>query len=1043
MFRKMSLATLAIGISSLSVYANQLPDEINYGPYLNVYEQINSERGATENSLNDQRTIRANLLQAIDDQLNYIRNLELQIDQDNQRIGFINAEVPRLQDRKRGIDREISVTDRNIRTLNQEIDGLNRDIEIREDRLRNINREINRLDRDKKNQITKVNNLNSALSKLNNEIANLEKTITENRKKVQNLNTQIQNFNSTLDAKKSQLATAKTQKQNLVKKKNNLTKEAQDLVAKNKTLQDELKVEQQKLKDLRQQGAAQDVIQAQVKVVQGIRQNIRKNNQRVRVIATEKTNVQNQITAKNTQIANLEKYIANAPQELQKLKDQKKALQDANRRLDSQVAAKKRLVPGKTKQLEDERKILADINSEIDRRVRRSERVAANLSELKVKRRSVAQTLSDHQRRFDNLVSQSNDLANSIDSYLNEIPGLEGRIAQSRVTISRTNAQISTDRASERETYRNIKRLENELRVLTDRTNNAYAEYESRENLYNSYLKEAKTIGQSQIAPASNLATNKGSEMANIDGEKYGMDVSTKFGLAQAKAIGLIRGELKGYQDGYNDGYASDASIDAGTIAGQENGKAQAYAYVRRVFKPQYFENHLMALISTSNQKRDDYVSVSMSATEKSNEKEMQVLEVYSEVAQNIEDLSMGEIDASRRLSTGLDSSIETALRESNSVVSLKADLIKPQSVYSAPSAIPYTNVDCSSVYKDVADYIAACEASFKSSFKSKYLNEVYAEYKALYPRVFADTFNANEPVVREQNFDAQYKPAYDMAYNEGDLAGKEDIYNLSYKKAYDQAYAENIAPAKVVANKEALDEVNSWLKTSPIVTAKSAKFASPTLRGGDSTNISIDLKNISDVDALNSGTVKIKTSSNLVFEKNIFALGKVVKRGSSVVSIPVKINSDAPSGELMKAELELNLPGDKYQSARVEKLSLVQELMLNPKAATNLTYDPSPRIKGVFRYYRHTITVELNPAVEDMKEGYEISLVADGEAAPHMTQYKTSHKTNRLRLNQVEKVNFDYALKKSADNKLLKVNLQISYQGRVIKTEVLELRPH
>lgn len=1044
MFKKMSVATLAIGISSLSVYANQLPDEINYSPYQTAYEQINSERGATETSLNDQRTVRANLLQAIDEQIQYIQNLEIQIDQDNQRIGFINAELPRLENIKRDVSRNMSRVGRIIRDLNSEIDNLNREIEIRENRLARVTREINRLDRQKTQQVNKVNGLNSNLINLQNEIKNLENTIASNRTKAQQLKSQIDNFNTTLEAKRVELATAKTQKQTLVKQKNNLTKEASDLVEANKNLQASLKTEMDKLKALRQSGAPAAEIQAQQAVVRGIRTNIRTNNQRVRVIATEKTQVQTKINAKNTLITSLESYVNDAPATLKKLKDDRKALQDTNRRLNAQVTEKKNLIPKKERVLNEERGILANINKELDRKIRRSEQISRNMAALKVDRRNVRDNLVANQRNYEQLENQSIDLTNSVNSYSNEIPSLENRIAQSRVTISRTNSQISADRVTERETFRTIKRLENELRILTDETNAAYAEFQKRENLYNTYLKDAQSIGESQISPASNLATNKGLEMAQIDGEKYGMDVSTKFGLAQAKAIGLIRGELKGYQDGYNDGYASDESISAGTIAGQDNGMAQAYAYVRRVFKPQYFENHLMALINASTEKRDDFVTISQAASESATkEKEMDVLAVYSEVAQNIEDLSMGEIDASRKLNTSLDNSIETALRESNSVVNLKADLIKPSSVYSAPTDIPYTSVDCSSVYKNVADYIRACEASFRSSFRTKYLNEVVAEYNVAYPKEFASTFNANEPVVREQNFDDKYKPAYDIAYNEGDVAGKEDIYNLSYTNAYNEAYAANIAPAKVVANKEALDEVNAWLTTSPIVTAKGAKFASANLRGGNTTNIQIDLKNIADVDALNSGTVKIKTSGNLQFEKNIFSLGKVVKQGSSIVNVPVIVNSDAASGELVKAQLELNLPGDKYQSSRVETLNISQTLELNPKTAEKLTYDATPRVKGFRRYYRHTFSVEINPVVEDMKDGYEVSLVADAESTSHMTQYKTSQKTATLDLNQVEKVDFDYAFKKSARGKTIKLTLQVSYKGEVIKSEIIELRPH
>lgn len=96
--KKLSKVAIVLSLASFQVIAqNSLPDEINYSPYQADYEDVRDERDATSSSLTEQREIRATLLQAIDDQLLHIKKLEVQIDQFNQRIGFINAELPRLR----------------------------------------------------------------------------------------------------------------------------------------------------------------------------------------------------------------------------------------------------------------------------------------------------------------------------------------------------------------------------------------------------------------------------------------------------------------------------------------------------------------------------------------------------------------------------------------------------------------------------------------------------------------------------------------------------------------------------------------------------------------------------------------------------------------------------------------------------------------------------------------------------------------------------------------------------------------------------------
>jgi len=1040
MLKGLNAFTLLFTMSSLSAVAQGLPDEINYSPYQADYEDVRDERDGTQLSLEDQRALRAALLQAIDDQLLQVSSLETQIDQFNQRIGYINAEIPRLQAQKRRLDRDISGLQNLLRSLRDDMGANNREIQQREQRLVNVKKNLQKERRSKDIQKNKVNALKSSLTKLENEVKTTQDKLAANKTKIQKLKSDISNFDKLLTDKKADLAKTKQSLTKLQKRKAQNETAIKNASALNKTLAQTVKDERALLKKLKQEGASKEEIKKQQSVVQAALADLRANQTQIKKLAEAKKTIAQNISNTTTKISGLEKFINSAPQELAAMKNERKKLVQENTRLAAQISAKTKLVASKKQELKKERQILADIQAELDRLNNRVAKIETAISDFRRANRRLAQTLNTNQRELDQMVRASNQLRDNIVALDSELPVLDRNISQNRSDISRTNSQIAADRATERETYREIKKLENIVRVLTDRTNNAYAQYTDRLNLYNQYLQEAKDLGVSQIGPSINSGRELGYDLSNDEAKSYGLDMAQKVGKAQAKMIGLIRGELEGYKVGYDNGYASSETIERATIIGTQKGKEQAYAYARQVFKPKYFEGFIQDMISNSKKKK----SATHILIPQSIEKTTDMIElVESQVLQVIDDITQNEISQSRNLNTSLDSSIETALSSLSQVESLKADLARPSSVYQAPTSIPYTSYDCAGVYKSVAVFKEACSSSFKASFKKSYLFEVKAEFNANYPVVYNDTFNANEPSVREENFDATFTEAFQIAENEGLTDGKEDIYNVSYKKAFDDAYALNMEAAKLTAKNEAKVEVQTWISKAPIVTVKGASFTNPTLRGGDIATIKIDLKNISNVDALKSGIVKIKSAKNLEFSKNIFTLGKTLAEGSSIVELSAKVNTNASSSDYIGAQLLFELPGDKYQQIRVENQGVNQKLALNPKAILELDYDATPNIKGVFRYYRHTFTVKASPAVENLRSKYTITLKATDDTVKHIKQKKTTHTTSVLRLGATEDAKFDYVLNKSADGQEVKLIMTISYENRILKQEEITLRPH
>jgi predicted nucleic acid-binding Zn-ribbon protein len=1037
--KNLSKFAIILTLASFQVSAQtSLPDEINYGPYQADYEDVRDERDATSNSLTEQRNLRASLLQAIDDQLLHIQNLESQIDDFNQRIGFINAELPRLVREKRDLDRSISRLQNDLRNLRADVAANNREIEIREDRVRRVKRELQQVTRDRNQQAQKTNRLQTQLENLRKDIKNLEGTVATNQTKIANLNTRIANFDKELAQKRQKLNQEKSKLNKLKGERDSLNKEIGELTDLNKTLAEKVKNERAKLKKLRDSGASQEEINKQRAIVQAAVEDLRENQNKLKALAKKKETLNKSIATTNGSIKDLETFISDAPAQLANLNKSLNELKTSNRRLTQQMKQKRQLAKTRKAELESELALLADIDKKVNRLNLRINTIENNIADFRRANRRLVTSINSMQRDLDSMVLNSNQLRDTIVSYESELPLLERNISNNRADISNTNASIAQNRASERETFREIKKLENILRVLTNQTNDAYAEYTQRYNLYNQYLSDAKDLGVSQIGPSVNSGRDFGYDMALAEGKEYGLDLASKIGLAQAKLIGSVRGELEGYKIGYDRGFSSDETIERANLIGTQKGKEQAYVYARRVFKPQYFEGFVQELIGTT--KKDFSIVKTFESTKNLSHVEFELKS--SEAIQVIEDLSIQELADSRALATRLDQSIENAVQNLKDTENLKVTVLNPMNVYEAPTQIPYTAYDCSGVYKGVTDFVTACENTFKTEFKKSYLFEVKAEFKAAYPTVFKDVFNTNEPVIREENFAASYDSAFQIADSDGEVDGKEDIYNITYKKAFDDSYALNMEPAKATAKTEAKSELDSWLMTKALVTVKGAEFTAKGLRGGDLATIKLTLKNLSNVEAVKSGLVKIKSSSNLEFSAKAFPLGKIAANSNGEFELQAKVNPLASSRDFISADLVFELPGDKYKEIRVESKLMNQKLDINPKAKTDLAYDPTPKIKR-FRYFRHTFSASINPIVENLEAPYTISLEATPESKKYLKQYKITHQTKRLALNTVEKADFDYVFNKSADGKEVTLVLKVTYKNRVISTQNIILRPH
>jgi hypothetical protein len=162
----------------------------------------------------------------------------------------------------------------------------------------------------------------------------------------------------------------------------------------------------------------------------------------------------------------------------------------------------------------------------------------------------------------------------------------------------------------------------------------------------------------------------------------------------------------------------------------------------------------------------------------------------------------------------------------------------------------------------------------------------------------------------------------------------------------------------------------------------------------------------------------------------------------SDLPALKIKISPTAKSGEKLIVRGVVELPGDIYRSTRQEPFELTQTLAVNPAHDFSLVYDHAPDIKNVFRRKVHSMKVKLSPKLEDIKDGYKVSIHPVGEAASMMEMQIASVSTGELAAGSSKDLEFSYVFKDEAKGKTITLMIEVFHRDRMIRKEVVALKP-
>ena len=1019
---------------SVTSYA-QLPDEINYSPYYTEYEVLALQRDRVAQDLRHSE----DSLQYTFDRINQLQDLVQQyyrqIERDQYEIDNLLSQRDSGRNKIQEIAIELQRLERIVDQLKREQKNLQDDISRRQRTLAPFQRELGAKTQQLRQEQQKLENIDSQIAQKKAEVQSLEQRLSQLTQSIESSQKLIQDLKVKKQESEKKLAQLDRQKTLSQKSIDSLEGKFTVAQTKVKDLTKELKTQQDTLKRLELRNAPKEQIIAQrkkvlvakqnldsaEKVQDGIQRSLRAERSKLSALTQEERQVQAQLNQIPARIQQAQQKIRDLNSQIQVTKSK---VTDTNRELARLQSTRNSILESKRMINREIATIQADVNRIQDQIVS----VTQNL-------RRVDSEIQEKSQRQSDLFEQRIRLSQRLSQISQDMTRLESEIRTTQQRVYQSQNDLVQYQTESEQLQDEIVNFQSQLARIRNQTNIAQEQYERRFDLYNYHLNAARELGSSQSSSAIQFGKEDGLKLAQQISQNIANEYGNEYGVFKGKLTGFIRGEIDGYQNGYNDGVSSQDSINQGKKDGEEAGKVKAYNYANSILKPQFFNDYLTELLQRP---LDLTATNSLSANKSLSNKNF-----VATSESRLPDLTENEINQSLQLNTSLDSIIQNLLDSEIEMAQKLKQYSDASFTYQVPTNIPFENVNCNDVYKGVVDFIQACQDNYRLSFKQKYLSHSFEEYSINYGSLFTSTFERIEEQVSSNSYPLHYTSTYETVFAEAKIKGEQEAYDNSYEEALELGHQFHIRPATVAAKKQAKVEADEWIATNSAITVEKSMLSSSSLRGGDKGFLTIELKNIGNKDAIASGVLDITKSQNLEFEKSSYALIPVKSKSIVTMQIPFKVSESAKSGDKIMLVARAALKGDRYQSARIEQLSLEQTLTVNPKFTMQLAYDETPKIKGFRSFYIHNLSATLSPEFEEIAEGYTIKLSALGDGESNLEFKQRNVATGRLSAGESKKVDLSYVFKSSARGKEIQLKLEVYFQQKLLQEKIISLRPY
>jgi predicted nucleic acid-binding Zn-ribbon protein len=1028
---------IIFGFSLEGAFSQELPDEINFRPFLIALEEIESKMShrsdeliSTEDQLREKKIQVDNLDQSISELKVTLKDLKREVALNNGKISEVERKIRQLNAMRERLNLQtndlldrVDRLERRLSHLNEEARPYRTQINKQKRKIESLSQNVNEMERKMERDQSSLKSKKSEKSRLSDEIGSLKKNLMSLERKKEGVDLKIQDEKKALASSARELGT----KRDVYSEKN---KKVEEVKQQRSNLQ-------KKLAKLKRSNASADETSKVKNKLDKVKAKIKDLNDELRLAQKDVLKLENRVETKKSRISNLETQIQSLAQNISRTKSKINTTQSKIGEVLKDIATLDSQISRSQSTLISKNRILTSLEKELDGLLQSFSDLERKISNMKSSLVDEKGALTAAQRELTRTQGQLDASRSLLADLESRIPILEDQIDKTNTKKQRVSRELDDALAQENQLVREVESLEILIEQLEDEAHIARGKYQKRKNLHDQYLEESLQIASDQTSEAKEKGQKEGGHQANIRARSNASKTGKSLGESQAKYWSLIRGEVQGYNEGYSVGFTDANNRKTARNNGATDGENAALNYIEEVLLPTFYEDFLTSLFGNQEVGNEIFLS------ELSYMKESQygdLLELESDPAAPSQD----EIQMSNQIVTSLDKAVDLAKDELARVEDITRDLMQPENVYKRPELIPYGKVNCSGVYKKLEYFIDICRQQYKEVFSKRYLAGSWSIFKDQYPTNFEALHSKEKKRIRDSLYNDLFDKYFASSQLIGIKQGKEQAYDIEYQQSYEQVHDRVLKVQTPLAKKQSQKDVLEWIKASPIITMRKIRGSVQSLRGGDRAKMEIDLKNISSVDLNQEVKLLFSSSNNILLEQKNLTLNHIEATSTHKSSeLFFSVLDGAVSGEEAFVKVKAILPGDKYKNQRIEELTWKTQLDINPEPKISVRYDKAPNAVGFIFRKMQKITVSLSPRYEDLQEGYIVTLERPHDPNGHVIlKSSATIKTGNLSKNQSKDVTFKYKVKNKAKGDELSFRLKVSYRGKILKEELLKIRP-
>ena len=914
----------------------------------------------------------------------------------------------------------------------------------------------------------------------------------ETKAEAQKLRREIQKLRGLQKNITSQIAQAKGQIDSLVKEEGRITKTIQSKKALLKNIDSKIAAKKQEKKAAKAKipgvssklatvEGERSVIEAELSQFDGkvakLKQRVANKKSAVEKKQGEISTVQSKLTDTETKISNKSQEVKNNTVEVKRLKDKlakgevrlaeaKKESKQVRRKISrindnlGEISNTLNLTRSSIESLRVERasveRRLAEVNSTVAA-------IQSHLSSLHRDREIRISQLADTQviisQNVDQIISNTEEIAqNNEDVTLNNeaIASAQDLIIQ----LKDEKLKLITELPSLKEDH---KLKDTDALRLEALAEGDFQEFAKRDSLYKSYLAEANELGDSQGELAGKVSgVIVSSRDVQASANKYGTKNGKTLGDLSGYLKGLLTGKENGNRDGYDSGVQSQDDYSAGHNEGYELGHLNAKDFAKRTEFPRGYRElkaELLADLPASKVVVNNNSQLTKSSFEKMiNASPFDTNEIVPTSDEDLNYVVLKAETSGDNVPSSVDAEISSVAKSIATNKEPTTANSRPDLVYVTPSqiSIETQDRDCNAVYKNVTDFIAACEESYKSgyevSFKASHKDKFFEKYEELFEK-YRDSGIAD---TEEGRFEIGKDKAYKIVFAEAKQRGAAVAYQAGFDEGKVKGYDENILDERAVYFQKGKIAVGSFFDNNGVVRLNSGQntfieaINPKGLIQGSEFKMGAELVNFGKKESVLGDVIAevVNSSSNISFKsKREIVTNIPAKSQAKVLELfKSRITQNAMPGSNFNVTVKFTYPGDDLDGRVTELATFMGKVKVNPEIKSALGFDSEVKWRKwkpwpiKWKYRAHNINVNLTGLRDNIPGNYRVTLEATS-GQKYINVETKSLEVAAPAQGAVKTVGLRYKFKNKAKDKKVSFRVKVFYGKELLKTENITIK--